>query len=168
MVWFTSQRLYLKYRLQIIGHSVQASISTLRSRKKGRHCADDIFKWIFLNENVGISLKISLNFVANGLINNIPALARVMAWCRSDDEPLSEPIMVNLLTHICVTRLQWVNNLTHQICHRYEYYVLLIDPSEKWCYFIYELPIFEIDNGNISVSGNTLSTEIHSLWSSGW
>ena len=33
-----------------------------------------------------------------------------MAWRRSGDKPLSEPMMVNLLTHICVTRPQWVND----------------------------------------------------------
>ena len=33
-----------------------------------------IFKWIFLNKNVSISIKISLNFVHKGQINNIPAL----------------------------------------------------------------------------------------------
>ena len=32
-----------------------------------------------------------------------------MAWRRSGDKPLSEPMMVSLLTHICVTRPQWVN-----------------------------------------------------------
>ena len=35
---------------------------------------DDIFKCIFLNENVGISIKMSLKFVPNGWINNTPAL----------------------------------------------------------------------------------------------
>ena len=40
----------------------------------GRHFPDDIFKCIFLNENVYISIKISLNFVPKGQINNIPAL----------------------------------------------------------------------------------------------
>ena len=34
-----------------------------------------IFKWIFLNENVRISIKISLKFVFKGPINNNPALA---------------------------------------------------------------------------------------------
>ena len=34
--------------------------------------ADNIFKWIFLNENVSISIKISLKFVPKGPINNIP------------------------------------------------------------------------------------------------
>ena len=40
----------------------------------GRHFPDDIFKYIFLNENVLISIKISLKFVPKGQINNIPAL----------------------------------------------------------------------------------------------
>ena len=31
-----------------------------------------------------------------------------MAWRRPGDKPLSEPIMVSLLTHICITRPQWV------------------------------------------------------------
>ena len=82
---------------------------TLRPRQNGRHFPDDIFKWIFLNENVWISIKISLKFVPKGLINNIPALVQIMAWRRPGDKPLSEPIMVSLPTHICVTRPQWVN-----------------------------------------------------------
>ena len=32
-----------------------------------------------------------------------------MAWRRPGDKPLSEPTMESLLTHICVTRPQWVN-----------------------------------------------------------
>ena len=32
-----------------------------------------------------------------------------MAWCRPGNKPLSEPMMVSLLTHICVTRSQWYN-----------------------------------------------------------
>ena len=42
-------------------------------------------------------------------INNIPLLAQIMAWRRSGDKPLSEPMMFNLLAHICVTRPQWVS-----------------------------------------------------------
>ena len=49
-------------------------INTLRPRQNGRHFADDIFKCIFLIENVGIPIKISLKFVPGGPINNIPAL----------------------------------------------------------------------------------------------
>ena len=34
-----------------------------------------------------------------------------MAWRRPGDKLLSEPVMARLLTHICVTRPQWVNSL---------------------------------------------------------
>ena len=34
-----------------------------------------------------------------------------MGWRRPGDKPLSEPMMVCLLTHICVTWPQWVNRL---------------------------------------------------------
>ena len=52
---------------------------------------------IFLNENVRISIKISLMFVPKGPINNIPALVQIIAWRRPGDKPLSEPMMVSLL-----------------------------------------------------------------------
>ena len=84
-------------------------INTLRPRQDGRHFPDDIFKWIFLNEIIWISIKISLKFVPSGPINNIPALVQIMAWRRLGDKPLSEPMMVSLLTLICVTQPQWVN-----------------------------------------------------------
>ena len=84
-------------------------INTLRPRQDGRHFADAIFKCIFLNENAWIPIKISLEFVPEDPINNIPALVQIMAWRRPGDKPLSEPIMVSLPTHICVTRPQWFN-----------------------------------------------------------
>ena len=83
---------------------------TLRPRQNGRLFADDIFKCILLKENVWIPIKISLKFVPKGLINNIPALVQIMAWRRPGDKPLYEPMMVCLLTHICVTRPQWAKS----------------------------------------------------------
>ena len=83
--------------------------NTLRPRRNEQHFADNIFKHIFFNENVWISIKIPLKFVPKGPINNIPALVQIMAWRQSGDKPLSEPMMVSLPTHICVTRTQWVN-----------------------------------------------------------
>ena len=84
-------------------------INTLRPRQNGRHFPDDIFMCIFVNENIWLSLKVSLKFVPEVRINNIPALVYIMAWRRPGDKPLSEPMMVRLPTHICVTRSQWVN-----------------------------------------------------------
>ena len=86
-------------------------LNTLRPRQNARHFADDMFKCIFLNENVWIPIEISLKFVPKGTINNNPSLFQIMAWRRPGDKPLSEPMMARLLTHICVTRPQWVNRL---------------------------------------------------------
>ena len=88
------------------------TINSLRRRQNGRRFADDTFKRIFLNENVRISIKISLKFVPKGPINNNPALVQIMARRRPGDKPLSESILNRLPTHICVTRPQWVNPLS--------------------------------------------------------
>ena len=82
--------------------SVAQSFNTLRPRQNCLHFPDDIFKCIFMNENVQISIP-------KGPINNITVLVQIMAWRRPGEKPLSEPMMVSLLTHICVSRPQWVN-----------------------------------------------------------
>ena len=102
------------------GHSLQKEhkllnfllhlINSLRPRQDGRHFTDT-FKHIFLNENVRTSIKTSLKHVPKSPINNIPALVQIMAWRRPGEKPLSEPMMVRLLTHTCITRPQWVNSL---------------------------------------------------------
>ena len=102
------------------------NINTLRPRQNGRYFADDTFKCIFKNENVRISINISLKFVPKGLINNILSLVQIMAWRRLADKPLSEPIMVNLLTHICVARPQWVNTDQGEPVIIYFYVLLLV------------------------------------------
>ena len=83
-------------------------LNSLRSRQNGRHFADDSLKCILLNENVWISLKISLKFVPEVRINYIPALVQLMAWHLPGNKPLSEAMMVSLPMHICVTWPQWV------------------------------------------------------------
>ena len=55
--------------------------------------ADNIFKRIFLKENIWISNKISLKYVPWGLIDNMAALFQIMAWHCSGDKPLSEPML---------------------------------------------------------------------------
>ena len=61
--------------------------------QNGCHFTDDIFKCIFMNNNVWISIRISLEFVPKGLINNIPALVQIMAWRGIGYKPLSEPML---------------------------------------------------------------------------
>ena len=36
-----------------------------------------------------------------------------MAWRRPGDKPVSEPMVVSLPTHICVSRPQWINAPVH-------------------------------------------------------
>ena len=73
----------------------------------------------FLNENVWITIKISLKFVPKGPINDILVLVQIMAWRRPGDKPLSEPMMVRLPTHIYVTK-------PHQ--------VISLSPGGMWLY----------------------------------
>ena len=78
---------------------------------------DAIMQTIFSN---AFSERKCLNsdqkFVPRDPINNIPALVQIMTLRRPGDKPLSEPMMVTLLTHICVTRPQWVK--------QHHYYIL--------------------------------------------
>ena len=67
-------------------------VNTLRPRQ---NLADDIFKHIFFNESIWISMKISLKLVPKGSINKNPALVQIMAWCHTGGKPLSEPIMAS-------------------------------------------------------------------------
>ena len=61
--------------------------------QNGRHSADDMFKCIFLNENIWISNKISLKYVPWGVIDNMTALVQITAWRRPGDKPLSGPML---------------------------------------------------------------------------
>ena len=58
---------------------------TLRPRQDGHHFPGDIFIWIFVNENVWISIEISSKFVPSGPINDILALVQIIAWRRRGD-----------------------------------------------------------------------------------
>ena len=78
------------------------------SWKRVHHFADDPLKRISLNENIRLSIKISRNIFPWVPIENRSALVKIMA-CRLVGA--NESMMVNLLTHICVTRPQWHKSL---------------------------------------------------------
>ena len=92
-------------------HLSYMTVNTLRPRQDGRHFADDSFTCIFFNENCCILIKFSLKYVRKGPIDNNRALVQIMAWRRSGDKPLSEPMMISLPTHMCTIRPQWVNTM---------------------------------------------------------
>ena len=68
---------------------------------------------LFFNENCCIFIKFSLKYVCKGPIDNKSALVQIMALRWSGDKPLSEPMMISLPTHICITRPQWVKGFPH-------------------------------------------------------
>ena len=88
---------------------------------------------------MNLNNKMSLKLVPKGPINNIPALFQIINWCRLGDKPLSEamlgdktssePMIVNLLTLIFVSRPQWVKH-KHNYCTRIE--VILLLPQYQW------------------------------------
>ena len=112
-------------------------INILRLRQNGCYFANDIFKFIFLNENFWISIKISLKFVLKVPINNTLVLVQIMAWRRWGDKPLSEPRTISLLTHAYAIRPQWVKQLNviwgnqPKVCV-YGYDCLSMPRSRRW------------------------------------
>ena len=56
--------------------------------------ADNIYKCIFLNENDKIVIQISLKLVSRSPVNNNPALVLILAWSRTGEKPLPEPMMI--------------------------------------------------------------------------
>ena len=79
---------------------IKCFFNTLRPRQDGRHFADDIFTCNFFNENCCILIKFSLKYVRMGPIDINPTLVQIIAWRRSGDRPLSEPMTISLPTHI--------------------------------------------------------------------
>ena len=136
-----------------VGGQATNLFNSLRPRPNRRHVADDIFKCIFLNENVWIPIKISLKFVSKGPINNIPALVQIMAWRRSGDKPLSEPMMVNLPTHICVIRPQWVKGFQN-----YTFKITATSPRGQWVKSHFFSSLFLFTNYIISALPTTSYT----------
>ena len=65
-----------------------------RNRDKNNHnLADDILSRIFVNQNVWISIKMSLKFVLNGPVANMPAYVQIVALCQTGDKPISGPMV---------------------------------------------------------------------------
>ena len=58
---------------------------------------DDNFKWIFVNENDRILIRISLKFVPKSRIYNKTALVQVMARRRIGGKPLPKPMLTQFI-----------------------------------------------------------------------
>ena len=73
------------------------------------HFPDDIFKYILMNEMFCILIQISIKFVSENPINNMPAFVHIMDWRPSGDKLLSEPMLTQFTdAYIYGTRGRWV------------------------------------------------------------
>ena len=117
MLRFTSEMRLSRSRLHAVtaagcfmatweeGTREESTVTTLGLRQNCYHLADDIFKRVFLNENIWIAIKISLKFVPKGAFDNMPALVQTMAWRRQATSHYLKQLWLSLPTHICITGL---------------------------------------------------------------
>ena len=112
-----------------VSRIVYISINTLRSRHDGRrrYFQAHFIEWKCMN---------------------IPALVQIIVWSRPGEKPLPEPIMVKLLTYVCVTGPQrgigsrvslWLNDrLLTLVLHWFVLVrnITLIQTVVKYCAFI--------------------------------
>ena len=86
--------------------SAGQGVTHLRPRQNGRHFPD-IFKCIFLNENVWISIKISLKFVPNDPIINFPTLVQIMTWHQATSHYLNQCWLIywSIYAPLCLNEL---------------------------------------------------------------
>ena len=77
-------------------------------------------------------IKISWKCVPKGPSANILALVQIMSWRRPGDNPLSEPMVISLLTHTCVSQPERVKAILlydelkitfkkESFCHRHHF-----------------------------------------------
>ena len=105
----------------ILNHSLHYEVNTLRPGQNCRHFTEDISKCIFVNENIWISIKISLNLVRKTSINYIPALVKITASRRPSDNPLFEPMIASLYASLGLKELK---ESSTQVVPRESYYLI--------------------------------------------
>ena len=115
-------------------------------------------KWINVIEFCSVEMLSMLIYVETTKKNadelwkptHMPALFQIMAWRWPGDKPWSEPIMVTLPTHLCVSRLQrfkikqvavWIQHLlvkyfTYQTAKIWNHISLFIFENTRNCWHI--------------------------------
>ena len=135
------------------------NFNTFRPRQNVRHLANEIFRCILINQKVGISIIVSLKFVPKGPIKNIPALVQILAWRGPGDKPFLEPMVVSLLTHICVTRPQWVKSIFSDYMLRIKF-MSTCGIALRWM----PQTTFHINSALVQVIGWCCQAKNHFLW----
>ena len=85
-----------EYKREKSSGNIVGVLTHLPLDKMAAVLADDIFKCIFLNENDRVPIQSSVQFVLKSRIDNKSASGQVMAWRRTGDMPLPEPMMAQV------------------------------------------------------------------------
>ena len=96
-IWISGPRSVIQWLLTHWGRDKMAAIS--------KTTFSHAFSWMKMYE---FRLRFHWSLF---LMVQLTALVQIMAWHRPGDKPLSEPMLVSLLTHMWVTRPQWVKSL---------------------------------------------------------
>ena len=86
------------------------TFNTMRPRQNGCHFPDDSFKWIFSYKKNDLRYNFYWSLFPRIQLTIFHHCFRYLAWHRTCAKPMSEPMMVSLLTHICAIRSQWVKH----------------------------------------------------------
>ena len=113
-LWWSSSIVDLNINIYVQASALGVYRNTLVPKQNGRHFLDDISKGIYWMKTHTFRLRFHWSLFKDP-INNISALVQIMTWRRPGNKPLSEPMMVNVLTHICITRPQWVKNVNSKL-----------------------------------------------------
>ena len=105
LIWYHGMAVHAGVALTHWGRDKMAAIS--------QTTFSNAFSWMKVH---AFCSKFRWGFATKVQINNITEVVQIMAWCRPGGKPLSKPMMVSLLTNICVTRPQWSNEDSISSC----------------------------------------------------
>ena len=88
----------------------QTNYEHIEAKTKWPHFEQDIFKFIYLNDNCCILIQIILKFVPKGLAIHIHASVQKMAYVNQATSHYRNKRRPSLLTHVCINRSQWICN----------------------------------------------------------
>ena len=145
---------YVIQKNQILTHWGRDKMDAISQRTFPRAFSLMLFVvfWLYFHWNIFARVKLTIK----------SAMVQLMAWRRSGDKPLSEPMMVSLLTHICVTRPQWVNKPTicvHRLAFHFDVHdfififhclpiyqwscVLSLKKTQNWCILTEKIHVYQ-------------------------
>ena len=149
LIHFHSRKSISECRLENGGHLVSASmcwqegkIHILRSRQNCRHFTDGIFKCIFLNKMYEYRLRFHCSLSPKFELRIFQRWFR-MAWRQPGDKPLSEPMVVGLLTHICVIHSMSYSVFYILICCQHTAVKCFSLSCSKWYYMSWVFVIIQ-------------------------